>query len=92
MKKKPMTASVFVYRGYDLRQPLEVKLEDMQTHADITVFLNRRHNLAHVFWNGEKEAWLRLPVPKGTLAGAGITGWNAGSRNGLAAGSEGFIF
>ena len=69
MKKKPMATSVFVYRGYDLRQPLEVKLEDMQTHADITVFLNRRHNLAHVFWNGEKEAWLRLPVPKGALAG-----------------------
>ena len=62
-------SSIFIYRDYDLRQPLDVKLADVHKFATCTVFLNRRHNLAHVFWAGEQEAWLRLPVPKGTLKG-----------------------
>lgn len=62
-------STVFVRRDYDLRQPLEVKLADVHKLAACTVLLNRRHNLAHVFWAGEQEAWLRLPVPKGVLKG-----------------------
>ena len=42
-------SSIFIYRDYDLRQPLDVKLADVHKFATCTVFLNRRHNLAHVF-------------------------------------------
>lgn len=61
--------SIFIYRGYDLRTHPQDKLADVHKLAEVTVFLNRRHNLAHVYWRGEDEAWLRLTVPRARLFG-----------------------
>lgn len=60
-------ASVHIYRNYDLRTPMDVKLADVHKHTRLTIFLNRRHNLAHVFYKGEEDAYLRIRLPYQTL-------------------------
>lgn len=64
-----MKFKIMVHRDYDLRTPLDWKLMDISEYHPITVFVNRRRNIAHVFWRGEVEAWLRLKLPGTQLRG-----------------------
>ena len=64
-KRRPLV--ITIERGFALNGKAEEKIEKANANmGKYTIFINRKHNLAHILAKGE-NFWMRVPIASGKM-------------------------